>query len=454
MGRGRGQRPWAAAGAPVVVLLLGLLYIVSYLDRLILALLVAPVRAEFGISDTAIALLVGPVFALFGGVFALPMGWLADRVRRTRLILAGVLCWTTATIATAFAPSFETVAILRVGVAVAEAVLFPAAISMIADLFPPDRRAAATSVFVGFGVFGAFGAFMLGGVAVQLLGSEPVAIGSLFLAPWRATFVVVALPGLLLAALFAVAVREPPRTASIRAAAPVDAAPTSPERVFARRNMPLFVLLFVASALGQAIVLGVSSWLPSLLVRDFGCEAGQAGIWFGLSGVTAALAGLAAAPRIAGHFRSRGRMDALPLICAGAIAVGAVPLLAGFAAPSAPMLLLLLAAGYFFLVPSGTYAIFAINWTVPPRATGLFAAVYTLVNSLVAVGCGPMVVAMVSDRLGGGANLSSGMVVLVVGAGTLSILLLLAALRPFSRLCETIERPVPGPSSRGQYETE
>src|SRR3546814_8801568 len=80
---------------------------VSYLDRLILALLVAPVRAEFGISDTAIALLVGPVFALFGGLFALPMGWLVDRANRTRLILIGVLCWTAATIATAFARSEE-----------------------------------------------------------------------------------------------------------------------------------------------------------------------------------------------------------------------------------------------------------------------------------------------------------------------------------------------------------
>src|SRR3546814_2419028 len=89
---------------------------VSYLDRLILALLVAPVRAEFGISDTAIALLVGPVFALFGGLFALPMGWLVDRANRTRLILIGVLCWTAATIATAFAPDFEAVAALRVGV--------------------------------------------------------------------------------------------------------------------------------------------------------------------------------------------------------------------------------------------------------------------------------------------------------------------------------------------------
>src|SRR3546814_19837792 len=123
-------------------------------------------------------------------------------------------------------------------------------------------------------------------------------------------------------------------------------------------------------------------------------------------------------------------MRMLPLICAGAIAVGAAPLLAAFAAPSAPMLLLLLAAGYFFLVPSGTYAIFAINWTVPSRATGHFAAVYTLVNSLIDVGCGPMVVAMVADRAGVGANLSTGMVVLVGGPGTITVLLPLATPGP------------------------
>src|SRR3546814_15717011 len=117
------------------------------------------------------------------------------------------------------------------------------------------------------------------------------------------------------------------------------------------------------------------------------------------------------------------------------------------------MLVVLLGAGYFFLVPSGTSAICAINCTVPSRATGLFAAVYTLVNSLIAVGCGPMVVAMVSDRLGGGANLSSGMVVLAVGAGTISVLLPLAALRPFSRLRDTIERPATHLPYRGVFES-
>src|SRR3546814_15515688 len=95
---------------------------------------------------------------------------------------------------------------------------------------------------------------MLGGVAVHLLGSEPVAIGGLFLAPWRATFIVVALPGLFLAVLFAAAVREPPRIHAIGAPVPDASRPASPDRLFARRNMPLFLIPFVASALGHGLV--------------------------------------------------------------------------------------------------------------------------------------------------------------------------------------------------------
>src|SRR3546814_21016460 len=100
---------------------------------------------------------------------------------------------------------------------------------------------------------------MLGGVAVHLLGSEPVAIGGLFLAPWRATFIVVALPGLFLAVLFAAAVREPPRINAIGAPVPAAPRPAAPDRLFARGHIPLFLILLFASPLGQAILTGLSS---------------------------------------------------------------------------------------------------------------------------------------------------------------------------------------------------
>ena len=415
----------------IVVLLLGLLYIVSYLDRLILTLLVDPVRAEFGVSDTAIGLLLGPAFAIFVGIFSLPMGWLADRVNRARLVLAAVTIWSTATILTGFAPNFETVAALRVGVAIAEAALFPVAISIIADLFPPERRAAATSIFIAFGVFGAFGAFFLGGVVVQWLGSSPVLILGFVMEPWRATFIIVALPGLAIAALFALIVREVPRHAvqGKQAAGTKDG--------FLRRWAPLFFCLFLASSFGQAIGLGVSAWLPTLMVRDFGMEPGSAGMLFGIVGVTAALCGLFLAPRFAGYLQRRGREADLPFLAAGSVAMGALILLAAFSAQSVTHLVLLVAAGYFFIVPSGTYAVFAINWTVPRHNTGLFAAGYTFINSLIAIGLGPLVIAMVSDAMGGTSHLASGMAVLTIGAGLGSVLLFILTRKSFGRLCRS-----------------
>lgn len=416
----------------IVVLLLGLLYVVSYLDRLILTLLVDPVRAEFSVSDTAIGLLLGPAFAIFVGIFSLPIGWLADHVNRTRLVLAAVTIWSSATILTGFAPNFETVAGLRIGVAIAEAALFPVAISIIADLFPPERRAAATSIFIAFGVFGAFGAFFIGGAVVQSLGDTPVSLLGYVMEPWRATFVIVAFPGLVIAAIFALVVREVPRhvVEEKKVAGAKDG--------FVRRWAPMFFWLFLASSLGQAIALGVSSWLPSLMIRDFGMNPGNAGMLFGIVGVTAALCGLLLAPRFAGYLQKRGRAGDLPLLAAGSIAIGSLILLAAFSAQSVYLLVLLVALAYFFIVPSGTYAVFAINWTVPRHNTGLFAAGYTLINSLVAIGLGPLVIAMVSDAMGGSAHLAEGMAVLTVGAGLGSVVLFILTRKSFTQLSRTV----------------
>ncbi|WP_417591567.1 MFS transporter [Parasphingorhabdus sp.] len=416
----------------IVVLLLGLLYVVSYLDRLILTLLVDPVRAEFSVSDTAIGLLLGPAFAIFVGIFSIPMGWLADRFNRTRLVLAAVTIWSSATLLTGFAPNFETVAGLRIGVAIAEAALFPVAISIIADLFPPARRAAATSTFIAFGVFGAFGAFFLGGVVVQWLGDSPVSFLGYVMDPWRATFVIVAVPGLVIAALLAMVVREVPRHAVQGKQAP------GSKDVFLRRWGPLFFWLFLASSFGQAIGLGVSSWLPSLMVRDFGMDPGNAGMLFGVAGVTAALFGLLFAPRFAGYLQKRGRSGDLPLLAAGSVAIGSLILLAAFSAQSVYLLVPLVALAFFFIVPSGTYAVFAINWTVPRHNTGLFAAGYTLINSLIAIGLGPLVIAMVSDAIGGSSHLAEGMVVLTIGAGLGSVVLFILTHKFFAQLCRTI----------------
>ena len=130
--------PRAAWG---MVALLTLAYLFSYIDRTVLGLLVQPIKADFALSDAQIGLLLGPAFAVFYATMGLPLGWLVDRKSRTRLIAAGVVIWSLATAASGLARSFTQLFLVRMTVGVGEAVLSPAAFSIIGDSFPPERRA-------------------------------------------------------------------------------------------------------------------------------------------------------------------------------------------------------------------------------------------------------------------------------------------------------------------------
>ena len=130
--------PRAAWG---MVALLTVAYLFSYIDRTVLGLLVEPIKADFALSDAQIGLLLGPAFAIFYATMGLPLGWLVDRKSRTRLIAAGVVIWSLATAASGLARSFTQLFLVRMTVGVGEAVLSPAAFSIIGDSFPPERRA-------------------------------------------------------------------------------------------------------------------------------------------------------------------------------------------------------------------------------------------------------------------------------------------------------------------------
>jgi MFS family permease len=122
--------------------------VLSYTDRQILSLLVDPIRHDLSISDTQIGLLIGTAFALVYGVAGLPLGWLADRLRRRDLIVAGILLWSCGTVCCGIAHDFPHFFAARLLVGIGEAVLTPASISMISDSFPAPKRGLATSVFL------------------------------------------------------------------------------------------------------------------------------------------------------------------------------------------------------------------------------------------------------------------------------------------------------------------
>ena len=148
--------PW------MVVAILMVAYVFSFVDRQILNLLVGPIRRDLGISDTEMSLLMGFSFAIFYTILGIPLGRLADSRSRRGLIAAGVVVWSVMTALCGLARTYWQLFLFRVGVGVGEATLSPAAYSMIADYFPPERRATAMSVY-------AMGIYLGSGIAFLLL---------------------------------------------------------------------------------------------------------------------------------------------------------------------------------------------------------------------------------------------------------------------------------------------
>ncbi len=170
--------------------------VLSYTDRQVLSLLVDPIRADLGISDTQISLLLGTAFAVVYGVAGIPLGWLADRTSRRNLIFCGVIVWTIGTLACGLSQSFGQLFAGRLVVGLGEAVLSPAAISLISDYFPPNRRGTAVACFLSGIAMGIGAAILIGGgvlhfVQVGALAGTPFANQ----APWRMVLLLIGAPG-------------------------------------------------------------------------------------------------------------------------------------------------------------------------------------------------------------------------------------------------------------------
>lgn len=210
MGEAAKPYPSAVAGWTLVVLLT-IAYIFSFVDRYILGLLIEPIKAEFGLSDSQIGYLLSAFTIVYGfvGIF---MGWLIDRGRRNWIVAIGMALWSAATVATGMAKNFVQLFTARMGVGVGEATLSPATFSMIGDSFPPEKRGKPIAFYSSALPIGAGLASLLSGAVIAWTAASGSQTLPLFgeLSPWRFTLVVVGLPGLFFAVLF-LFLREPPR---------------------------------------------------------------------------------------------------------------------------------------------------------------------------------------------------------------------------------------------------
>lgn len=388
--------PWprpAVGWYAVFVLLIA--YLFSFVDRIILGFLVVPIKADLGVSDTAMGLLLGVAFSIFYALMGLPIGWLADRFSRRGIIALGVFLWSLATVACGLASSFLQLFIARIGVGIGEAALSPSAYSMIADYFPKEKLGRALSVFMSGAFYGAGLAFLVGGAALGLV----FAMGNVDLPvlgivkPWQLAFIIVGLPGVLVAA-WVMTVQEPARRG-------LTGKPVAPAEVihFMRARQRLFSTHFVGFSLLSLVLVVVFTWAPTMFVRVHGFTQSEVGYKLGLILIFLSPTGVFAGGWLADYWQRAGHADS-PLRVGIVSALASLPfaVLANLTS-NADLAILLYCPMIFFGSLAMACAPTAIQLATPNQLRAQVSAIFMLALNIITALVGPTGVGLVTDLI-------------------------------------------------------
>lgn len=368
-------------------------YVISFVDRTILSLLIEPIKADLELMDTQIALVQGLAFGLFYAAMGVPLGWLADRTSRRGLIAIGAGLWCAATAACGLASTFVQLFVARIGVGVGEAALSPAAMSMISDSFPKERRALPIGVYAAAGAAGAGLALILGGTVIQLVATQDALVlpGVGQVARWQAAFVLVGAGGLVLLPLLAT-VTEPAR----RNESTVAAGETRIYR-FVRKHADFMVRHYAAVSIYCVVIYATLSWVPAQFIRVYGWTPGETGFRYGLVLLLFGGAGTVLGSVVTGWLGKRGvAHSAIWVTAIGMMAAGPLLAQAGWAGDGWTALGWYAPGLMFMTLPGGT-AIQVIQEAVPNRLRGQASAIYYLLISVVGLTLGPLSVALLTD---------------------------------------------------------
>lgn len=374
----------------LVVTILMVVYTFNFLDRQILSILAEPIRQDLGLSDTQLGVLTGLAFAVFYTGFGIPVAWLADRANRVRIIAAACAIWSLFSAACGLANNFVQLLIYRIGVGVGEAGGSPPSYSLISDYFAPQDRGKALALY-SLGVpFGSMVGSAAGGWIAANYG-------------WRTAFYAVGLPGVLLALLLLVVVREPKRGA-LDALAEGQTAhePTPPlfaavGRFFRNRTL---VITALSSGLSAFVGYAVLTWAPPFLIRVKGMGLEEVALYYSLVlGITGAIGTFGAGWMVDRLSRLNPRWYAfVPALAFAA----SIPFFIGFLLAPTWQLAVLFFAGpallnNMYLAP----ALAVVQNAVPPAMRTVSGAILLFVLNIIGLGGGPVFVGMVSDAAAG-----------------------------------------------------
>ncbi|MEM7081166.1 MAG: MFS transporter [Pseudomonadota bacterium] len=298
-----------ARQANTALALLLLAYILSFIDRNIMAMLVMPIRESFNISDFEFSLLHGFAFTLLYIGLGLPIGRYADSHKRVGIVAAGVMFWSLMTCLCGFAKNFIGLFFARVGVGVGEAALSPPAYSLLSDYFEPGKLRWATSIYAMGITLGGGLAYMIGGHVFEYFSTATLPEMLQGFEAWQLTFIAVGLPGVALSIAIAL-LKEPARQQTTLTQQGSDSIPLSEIRAYLGTHWQAFTAIFAAVSLMSMIGYGHANWFPSFLQRTHNMPLTEAGTQLGLMSIFAGTPGALFGALAATWVRKRGYVDA------------------------------------------------------------------------------------------------------------------------------------------------
>lgn len=384
-------------GAWRAVWIIVYVWTVAMMDRMILLLLMPGIKADLNLTDTEISLLHGLAFAVCFSIAGIPLGHLSDKTNRRNLLIAGTLGWGLATMACGLTSSFTGFFIARMAVGVSQAVLAPAAISIVADYFSSEKRGKPTALVLAAGMFGGAGANAIGGWMLDWFANNPAPALPLIGQPraWQAALLAAGLPSLLAAPLLLL-MREPEREKHT-----LNAAGGTDFSVIAhfRRHGALFFCLLLTFVIIAVAGNGVGNWWPAVFMRSGGLTPTETGVLLGLlsvaGGVAAALIGGWLSDWAARKDPAAGRLKLTAACLAGQVLV----LFVLFIPENVPAVTATLAVSIVFSGTLGAACYSLLPDLVPPQGRGLLIAIYQMIGNLIGFGLGPTALALVTNKV-------------------------------------------------------
>jgi len=362
-----------------------LVYTFNFLDRVVLGMLVAPIKAELRLNDAELGLLGGTAFALFYTALGIPVGRLADRLSRVRIMTVALALWSAATALCGLTHGFLTLFLGRLLVGVGEAGGVAPAYSLLADYFPPHSRARAIAVYsIGIPLGSSLGYFF-GGYLAHGIG-------------WRATFMALGIAGLALVPLLAATVREPVRGSGDPARAPVSFPPPWREVIAKLAAKPSFWLLALGAGCASLMGYGLLFWLPSFFIRSHGMALPEVARWLGSQLLIGGSAGLLFGSYLADRFGPQ-KPAAYAVVPAVAFLAMLPFYVLGTSLPVGAL------AYLCFLIPCALQLMWlgpliaVTQQLVPPAMRALASAIFLFINNLLGLGLGSWLLGLASDRL-------------------------------------------------------